>query len=58
MGQVKWRGQDLNSNLFSLGHVLLVLISERVCARVCVCVCGVYLHVHGKKCICLNELNA
>lgn len=24
MCQVKWRGQGLNSNLFSLGHVLLV----------------------------------
>lgn len=30
--QVKWRGEDLNSNLFTLDHVLLALTS--VCAHI------------------------
>lgn len=41
MCQIKWLGQDLNSNLFTLDHVFLALMS--VCVDVCV-----YL-LHGKK---------
>lgn len=33
MGQIKWLGENLNLNLFTLDHMLLVLINECVCVQ-------------------------